>query len=179
LNRAAESAAKGSGGEKPPHFFMRKAIAASVVLVIVAACSSSTGSSQQKLKVPMPEILLVQTSSVPIAARHSDGALSIHYAMRVENRASEAITLRQVTVQSVSEGAYYVDPTSKPYDLVIEPLQKQEVEFWAAARPAGSIVGANGPVTLRVTCQFETIGGKFQHIVMQRVNERAAITGAQ
>jgi hypothetical protein len=100
--------------------------------------------------------------------------------MRVENRALEPITLKQVTVQSVSEGAYYVAPTSKPYDLAINAQQRQEVEFWVSARPAGSIVGANGPVTLRVTCNFETAAGTpFQHIAMQRVNERASISGDQ
>lgn len=169
---------------------MRKAIAASVVLLLVAGCSSGsgtstapqTGANESSAKIARrdkPEILLVQTSSLPVAARHTDGMLTVHYAMRVENRAVEQITLRRVTVQSVSEGAYYVEPTSKPYNLAIEPKQKQEVEFWVAARPAGSIVGANGPVTLRVTCEFDSASGRFQHIVMQRVNERAAITGVQ
>jgi hypothetical protein len=160
---------------------MRKAIAASVVFVVAAACSSGSGtvSNAERAKIANPEILLVQTSSVPIAARHSDGALSIQYAMRVQNRAAETIKLRRVTVQSVSEGAYYVAPTSQPYDLAIEPEQKQEVQFWVAARPANTVIGVNGPVTLRVTCQFDSAAGQFQHIVMQRVNERAAITGAQ
>ena len=161
---------------------MRKAIAASVVLFIVAGCSSGSGASvasASRAKIAEPEILLVQTSGVPIAARHSDGMLSIHYALRVENRADETIKLRRVTVQSISDGAYYVSPTSRPFDVAIEPKQKEEVEFWVAARPAGSIVGANGPVTLRVTCQFDSPEGKFQHIVMRLVNERTAITGAQ
>jgi hypothetical protein len=159
---------------------MRKAIAASVVLVIVAGCSSgSSGASGSRAKIAKPEILLVQTSGVPIAARHSDGMLSIHYALRVENRADETIKLRRVTVQSISEGAYYVDSTSRPFDVAIEPQQKKEVKFWVAARPAGTIVGANGPVTMRVTCQFDSRDGKFQHIVMRLVNERTAITGAQ
>ena len=122
----------------------------------------------------------MQTSNMPAAARHTDGPLTIHYAMRVENRALEPITLKQVTVQSISEGAYFVSPTSKPYDLRIDAKQRQEVEFFVSARPAGSIVGANGPVTLRVTCNFEAAdGNSFQHIVMQRVNERASITGDQ
>ena len=160
---------------------MRKAIvAAAVVLVFVVGCSSTGSSNSGKLKNPKPEIQLVQTSSVPIAARDVDGMLSIHYAMRVQNRALSPITLKQVTVQSVSEGAYYVEPTSKPYDLKIDAEQRQDVEFWVAARPAGSIVGANGPVTLRVTCNFQNAAGEsFQQIVMQRVNERTAITGAQ
>ena len=159
---------------------MRKAIAASVVLVLVAGCSTgSSGASASRAKIAEPEILLVQTSNVPIAARHSDGMLSIHYALRVENRAEETIKLRQVTVQSVSEGAYTVSPTSRPFDVAIEAKQKEEVAFWVAASPSGSIVGANGPVMLRVTCQFESPEGKFQHVVMRRVNERASITGAQ
>jgi hypothetical protein len=153
---------------------MRKAIAALAVLVVVA-CSSTSDSAGTT---PKPEILLVQTSNVPAAARHTDGPLTIHYAMRVENRSTELITLKQVTVQSISEGAYFVAPTSKPYDVAVDAKARQEVEFWVSARPAGSIVGANGPVTLRVTCNFETAGGKsFQQIVMQRVNERASITG--
>lgn len=154
---------------------MRKSIAASVLLLVVAAgCSSGAGNTY-----PKPIIQLVQTSSVPMAAVHTDGALTIHYAMRVENRAGETLTLQQVTVQSVSEGAYYVEPTSKPYNLPIAPGAKEDVEFFVSGRPAGSVVGANGPVTLRVTCTFDSPAGKFQQIVMQRVNERAAINGAQ
>ncbi len=160
---------------------MRKAIAAAVVLVIAAGCSSSSGSgtSTSAAKIANPEIVLVQTSGVPIAARHSDGPLSVHYAMRVENRADELIKLLRVTVQSVGDGAYYVSPTSRPFEVSIDAKQREEVQFWASVRPAGTLVGANGPVTLRVTCQFDSPAGKFQHTVVQVVNERAGITGAQ
>jgi hypothetical protein len=154
---------------------MRKAIAALAVLVVVGCSSTSDSTGADSTK---PGILLVQTSNIPIAARHTDGPLTVHYAMRVENNALEPIKLKQVSVQSVSEGAYYVMPTTKPFDLAIDSKAKQEVEFWVTARPAGSVVGANGPVTLRVTCIFESsTGERFQHIVMQRVNERASITG--
>jgi hypothetical protein len=162
---------------------MLKAIAASVVLVAIAGCSSGSnstpGTTTKAARLAEPDIRIVQTSGVPAAAVHSDGPLSVHYAMRVENMALEPITLKQVTVQSVSEGAYYVSPTTKPFNVVIDPKQRQEVEFWASAQPAGSVVGANGPVTLRVTCVFESANGKFQQIVMRRVNERADITGMQ
>jgi hypothetical protein len=170
-----------SGGESRRILFMRKTFAASVVLLIAAGCSSGSAVNKPvaKKKIARPDILLVQTSGVPIAARHSDGMLSVHYAMRVENLADETIKLRQVTVQSITEGAYSVEPSSRPFDLAIEPKQKGQVEFWAVARPSYTLIGVNGPVTIRVTCQFDSAAGKFQHIVMQHVNSRAAITGVQ
>jgi hypothetical protein len=163
---------------------MRNAHAASLVvlLFIVGGCASGsagTGSAASEADSRTPGVRLVQTSEVPQAAAFADGPLSVHYALQVENRAAEPITLRQVTLQSVSQGAYFVAPTSKPFDLTIGPAQKQEVEMWVSARPGGSVVGANGPVTLRVTCTFEGANGKFQQIVMQRVNERTGIDGVR
>jgi hypothetical protein len=172
---------KERGGASRRIFFMRKAIAASFLLVLAAACASTdtTTVGSANLKIAKPEILLVQTSNVPTVARFTDGALSIHYAVRVENRASEPITLKRISIQSVSEGAYYVAPESKPFDVKIEPSTRQEVEMWVPAQPGRSLVGVNGPVTLRVTCDFDSPAGVFQEIVMRRVNERADITGAQ
>lgn len=164
---------------------MRKAIAASVVLLLLAGCSSGSSSSTSANAAPQTaagartEITIAQLSDVPIAARHTDGMLSVQYALRVENLAAEPVTLRQVTVQSVSVGGYTVAPTSKPFNVAIEPKQKQEVELWVPALAGDSVVGANGPVTLRITCVFDSPTGKFQQIAMQRVNERASITGAR
>ena len=160
---------------------MRKAIAASVVVLLVACSSTSSqpDASASNVNITMPEILLVQSSGVPVAARHTDGPLSIQYALRVENRADQPIKLQRVTVQSIAEGAYFVPPTSRPFDVAIEPAQMEDVQFWVSARPGGTLVGANGPVTLRVTCQFDSPAGKFQHIVMRTVNDRTSISGSQ
>ncbi len=165
---------------------MRKAIAASVVLLLLAGCSSGSSSSTTANAAPQKtaagartEITIAQLSDVPIAARHTDGMLSVQYALRVENLAAEPVTLRQVTVQSVSVGGYSVAPTSKPFNVAIEPKQKQEVELWVPALAGDSVVGANGPVTLRITCLFDSPTGKFQQIAMQRVNERTSITGVR
>lgn len=152
----------------------RAALAALLILVAAGCSSSSSSTGGDKA-----EILIAQTNNLPAAARFTDGALSIHYAVRVENRAAEPITLKRVNVQSVSEGAYHVAPQSKPYDAAIAPGQRQEVELWVSATPGRSVVGNNGPVSLRVTCEFESASGKFQQVVMRRVNERADITGAQ
>lgn len=157
---------------------MRKAIAALVVVAALAGCSS-TSSDSKKVKLARPEILFVQTSDIPVAARYADGGVTIHYAMRVQNKATEPITLKRVTVQTISEGAYHVSPTSKPYNVSIAAAQDEDFDFWVAATPGLSLVGLNGPVTVRVTTEFDSSQGTFQHIVVRRVNERTSITGQQ
>ncbi|HYC58813.1 MAG TPA: hypothetical protein VEK79_04530 [Thermoanaerobaculia bacterium] len=162
---------------------MHKAIATSVVLLFVVAGCASSAPSAETASAPSataPEILIVQTSSMPAAARFVEGALPVQYALRIENRAADPIKLRQVTLQSVSQGAYYLSPTTRPYDLTIGPSQREEVRVQATAQAGQSLVGNNGPVTLRVTCNFEGADGKkFQQVVMRRVNERTDITGEQ
>lgn len=155
---------------------MRRLIAVSAVLLAVSACSSS----DPKLRLPKPEIQIIQTSSVPMAAKDVQGAISVRFGVRVGNRANERITLKRVTVQSIGEGAYNMGPTSAPFDVAIEPGAKEDVQFWAAGQTGLSVVGANGPVTVRVTCEFDSVGaGVFQSIVTQVVNPQTSITGEQ
>lgn len=126
-----------------------------------------------------PQIQIVQTSGLAIAARYMNGAFSVRYAVRVMNPSPELITLRRVTVQSVTEGAYQVGPFSMPFDVAVAAAQHQDVQFWVPAETGYySVVGANGPVTLRVVCEFDSKReGRFQHVVMRVVNARASVTG--
>ncbi len=164
---------------------MRKANAAFVVLLFTAACASAppqptpatAPTTSATKRGERPDIRIVQISNVPLAARYAEGGMSVRYNVRVDNNALDAITLRRVTVQSVTDGAYYVDPTSMPFNLAIAPAKHREVQFWAPAKAGISMLGANGPVTLRVTCEFETTTGRFTEVVTRQVNERASING--
>jgi hypothetical protein len=156
---------------------MRKLIAASSLLLVFAACASQRDNATAQLA--KPQIDLVQTSGVPTAARHVQGGMNIHYAARIANRAAEPITLKRITVQSMSEGAYNVGPHSVPFNVEIGPDNYHDVEFWAPARTGQSIVGADGPVMLRVTAEFDSPVGKFQEVLTRVVNERASGSGNQ
>lgn len=152
---------------------MRTLLAASL-LFLTAACVSQGKSSRAS----MAGVQIVQTSAVPTAARYVQGGVSVQYAVRVTNLTDEPITLRRVTVQSLGEGAYHVQHTMS-YELAVGPQQAQDVQFWAPAQTGRSLVGANGPVSVRVTTEFDSKKGKFQEIVTRVVNERTAITGEQ
>lgn len=151
---------------------MRKALA--VTLLFFAACASRRATAP----ITRPEINIVQTSAIPVAARHVTGAIPVRYAVRVANRAGEPITLKRIQAQSVGAGAYALQSSSTPFDVTIAPENFQEVEFWANAFiERATIAGANGPVTLRLVLHFETPVGAFEEIVVRQVNERTGVTG--
>lgn len=144
-----------------------------VVLVALAACSSmqsDSGLGNTKVKIIHPEVVLTQLSAVPSAARHVEGGLPIQYRLRVSNRAGDPITLKQVTLQTMGAGAYTINPTSRPFKETIQPDQFATVDFWVPATTEDTILGANGPVTLRATAQFDSPMGQFNETVVQQVN---------
>lgn len=159
-----------------PRFFMRRLYVVALAVAFLGACASSRAHSSR----PHAQIAIVQTSNVPAVARHVTGGLAIHYAARVGNPFSEKITLTRISVQSITQGAYTVGPHSVPFNVVIAPDTAQDVQFWAPAQAGNSIVGVNGPVTLRVVAEFDSEPyGRFQEIVTRVVNQSASITGDQ
>lgn len=152
---------------------MRKAFTAALVILVSAACSSTGSNGRSGGPSIKPEIQIAQTSETPLVARHQQGTINVQFAVGVSNRSNENITLKRVNVVSLSEGAYHVNH-SLPYDVGIAPDQFQQVEFWAPARTGLSLVGQAGPVSLRVTCEFDSPSGKFQTIVTRVVSENSA-----
>ena len=152
---------------------MRKSLVIFAV-VLLAGCSSmqsDSGLGAAKVALTKPDILLTQISTIPAAARHVEGGLPVQYRLQVGNRSAEKITLKRVTLVSMGVGAYDVPSTSRPFSTEIQPDQAQIVEFWVPANVSNAtIIGANGPVTLRATLQFDSAVGQFQETVVQQVN---------
>ena len=161
---------------------MRKSLLV-VALALAAGCSSmqsDSGLGNATVKLTSPEVLLTQLSSVPPSARHVEGGLPVQYSLRVANKSAEQITLKRITLQSMGVGAYDVAPTSRPFSMVIEPDQFQDVQFWIPANVSdASVMGANGPVTLRATLQFDSPVGQFQEVIVQQVNAMPGREGTQ
>ena len=155
---------------------MRNALAAAsaVVLLTLAGCASSqsaSGLGSASANIIEPELEIRQLSHVPIAARHATGATPVKYEFRVANRSAEWIKLVRVDVQSVGLGAYRVDSTSRPVGKRIEPDEFQTFEFWIpAVVEMETVVGANGPVTLRAVAHFDSAVGQFEKVYVRQVN---------
>ena len=99
------------------------------------------------------------------------GGLSVQYRVDVENRAKTPITIKRIEVVSIGSGAYNLRSTSVPFKgQQLNPGESRPVEFWAPASVDDpTVLGANGPVTIRLTLYYDTPAGTFQSIVVQQV----------
>lgn len=158
-------------------------VALVALIVIASACASSrsdSGLGNAKVRLVEPDLEIVQLSGVPPAARHVEGSLPVQYRLRVANRSAENITLKQITVQSMGYGAYNVNATSRPFDQEVSPDGYEDVEFWVPASiDSASMMGANGPVTLRIQAHFDSPVGQFEKIVVKQVNGMPGRSGNQ
>ena len=76
-------------------------------------------------------------------------------------------------------GAYSVEQTSRPFSLTVKPDAFETADFWVPAVADSTILGANGPVTMRVIAHFDSPVGQFDEIVIQQVSGASAPNGAQ
>ena len=146
----------------------------SFCLLPFAFCLSSP--QQKTAPLTEPEIRVTQLSNLAEAAAHMSGNITVQYRVEVLNRANVPVTVKRIDVITLGEGAYTLRPTSTPFDKSLSPGEDTALEFWAPAIIADpTIVGANGPVSLRVTMQYDTPAGHSQAIVVQQVNALAGL----
>lgn len=143
-------------------------IAAALGLV-VAGCASVN--DNLKAEIIPPELALFQDSEVGQAAIHVEGGIPVKYRVSIRNPSSETITLYQLALQSVGAGAYTLEPTQRPFKTEILPNHEAIVELWAPAIASDTILGVNGPVTIRAVAYFHTDLGSFQQIYIRQVND--------
>jgi hypothetical protein len=141
-------------------------------LAILFICCASAAPHPQTAPLNEPEIHISQLSSVSEAARHITGGISVQYRVEVANRANQPITIKRIDIVSIgAAGAYTLRPTSFPFAASLKPGEGTAVQFWApAVIDDPTIIGANGPVTLRLTLQYDTPSGGSQSIVVQQVH---------
>jgi hypothetical protein len=113
---------------------------------------------------------------MPLAARRSSGGAPVQYRVRVANRTAGDLTLQRIAVQSVTTNdAYYVLPTTRPFDVTIPSSEFRDVEMWVPTEMQGNTVaGNNGPVSLRLTLAFKAFTGNFTEVVIRQV--QASVT---
>jgi methylglyoxal synthase len=79
-------------------------------------------------------------------------------------------------VSSVTDGGAYTVRHSQPFDKLIAASDRVVVEFFAPVYATGtSVIGANGPVTVRVIAEFQGPRGGFQQVVTQVVNANTPV----
>lgn len=142
-------------------------VAPAVALLLLSTCATNNS----RVSLIAPEFRIMQITNVGEAARHVTGGISVGYHAEILNRSSETLTLRRIQLESMGEGAYAVPASTRPFDLPVPPDQVAAVEMWVPAYiQSATIMGANGPVTIRAKVEFDSADGMFQKIYVQQVN---------
>ncbi len=145
---------------------MRRALQALLILSVACATSKTPNAPHED-----PEVQIQQLSAVASAARHVTGGIPVQFAISIHNTTSTPLKLKRADVQSMGMGAYALPPASKPFDVTIDRGETKTVEMWGSANiDETTIVGANGPVTIRATLNFEGPDRQFQTIVVRQVH---------
>lgn len=142
-----------------------RAVSMLSVLLLALGCASGGAPSG-----PEPDVTLIQLSRVAEGTQYDTGPVTVHYAVEVKNTLAEPVQLRRVTMLSIGGGSYTLPSYSQGFNETIGPGETRSVAFWAPARVAiPTVAGANGPVTLRGTLEFEAGPKKFQKVVVQNI----------
>jgi len=142
-----------------------------VVLAFLLIGCSSAAPDAKKAPLDEPEILIVQLSHIAEAARNITGPMSVQYQVGVANHSKDPIAIKRIDVISIGSGAYTLRPTSVPFNARLLPGESKALQFWApAVIDDPTILGANGPVTIRATVYYDTPAGSTQTIVVRQVH---------
>lgn len=140
---------------------------------VLAALVMLLGCSGNNVKIIPPELTFVQLSG-PAEQNYPQGAFEVQYGIRIANRSSEPIVLRQIQLQSLSAGGpYRLRSETYFFRREIAPDHFEDVVFWAHAYSTGdaSSIDSQAPVNIRGTAFFEAPSGAFRKVFMKVLNQ--------
>jgi hypothetical protein len=148
---------------------MNKA-AAALLCAILAGCASGSGDAAgaAKSKAPQPNVTMVQLVG-PADLNYPPDRFDVQFGVRIENKAKEEITLKQIYLEPLGAGGpYRIRRDRYFFKDVIPPLDAKELAFWAHALATGTAfsIDANAPVTLRATLYFDAPSGPMRKVVL-------------
>lgn len=128
-------------------------------VLVLAGCATA-------LKIPAPDIQFAQLVGPDELNWPAEGPIEMQFAMKVANRADEAITLRQIQIESTGDGGPYAVQREQYYfNREIAGGATEVIEFWADAYAfsgRGRQLDARAPVTIRGVAFFEAPSGNFR-----------------
>lgn len=134
-------------------------------LLLLTACASSSDSDTSLLSSSTEHgsttdfDLSLEQTNVPIQIG-SQSTLDFRYAIEVRNQSASPVTLKRISLSSVSSAPVVIGTTTRAFNETLAPGESRTVEFWATALIEDFTRGARLPVTLRIRPTFNDGSGK-------------------
>lgn len=149
-----------------------KRLALIACVAVLAACASGG----PKARIIEPDVEMYQLVG-PADLNYPGGSIEVQFALRISNRSSEAIKLRQVEMTPVGAGGpYTITRRTYFFNQEIAPNEFKDVSFWARAAAEGDAfaMDANAPVNVRAVATFESPAGGFRKILMKTFSQHGS-----
>lgn len=143
------------------------------LVAVAALCLALACSSANHAKILLPEIEIVQLQG-PEELNYQQGQIEIQYSLRIANRSSEPISLKQVLLESVGAGGpYRLRRETYFFTREVQPNEFADVTFWAKAYSNGDFasIDATAPVTIRCTTYFKAASGDFRQVFVKMLTQ--------
>jgi hypothetical protein len=137
-----------------------------LVTVVLPSCSSHI------LRLAEPEIS-VRTVEVPRARPINATSFTTVVQVEILNRSSLPLRLQRIELSSVGTGPFNIVLTRRDFNQPIEPSQAMRFPVWSQASYVGleeTLAQSEGQIMVRGVAIFDTEGGGFRTVFLQRVN---------
>ena len=144
-----------------------KALAAAVIALTLLGCTGN------KVKIIPPDLEIVQLSG-PGDQNYPAGEIEVQYGVRIANRSSEPIVLKQIQLTGIGQGGpYRLKSETYFFNRSIKPDGFEDVAFWAKAVATGDAfsIDAQAPVNVRGIAFFNSPSGSFRKVFTKTFNQ--------
>lgn len=149
------------------------------LVAVAAACLALACSTGNRAGILQPELELVQLIG-PEELNYQQGQIEIQYGLRIANRSSEPISLRQIQIESLSAGGpYRLRRETYYFNREVKPNELADITFWAKAFSTGDFasIDATAPVTVRGTAYFQSPAGDFRQVFVKMLTQMGGKRG--
>jgi hypothetical protein len=137
--------------------------------VVFAACASGH-TSQTTAKIPKPDVTIIQRTNVNENIPTVPSGITVHYELRITNKAQVAITLKRVDLDALPGGGFNVESRSRPFHETINPGETKSVDFPTSVFVDPRQYSSQAPVGIRAVLLFDSREGSLQTVKQQRVS---------
>ena len=161
---------------------MRTRLALLLLLAFSLSCSNSTRTAGLTLNTGEANFdstdklrFEIEQTAFPMTFAADRGATDVSFRITITNRLSAPVTVKRLTLQSMSGSSFRLETSSRKFDKTIAPGAKESFKYWAPAVATDLTANTRLPLVVRTTVDAVTDGTRIREVFSRRLNDEVSI----